>query len=161
MVAPTTTGTFVNSRCSTELAPDDDRHISVEAHHVQVLDEGRQGLVEWWNLLAAADEVVGVKIPRAKCNGHAPGTGHRPRPAGAPSGTGRARGDHRGGYRRRRSRRVAATHGRSGRERWDLRALHPELLPSGRRQKLKRLALNGVHDARHSHLSKNWFGSEP
>ncbi len=51
--------------------------------------------------------------------------------------------------------------GRNGRERWDLRALPPELSPSGRRQKLKRLALNSVHDVRRSHSSKNWFDSEP
>jgi len=49
--------------------------VPVQAAGVDLLDQGREGHVELRQALAALAEVVGVVVPAAEGQGHAPGAG--------------------------------------------------------------------------------------
>ena len=64
-------GVLVDLGRAAELAPDDDRHVLVEPARVEVVDQGRQGLIELREVRAALAEVVPVEVPAAEGQRHA------------------------------------------------------------------------------------------
>ena len=73
VVAP---GVFVDQRRASELPPGDDGHVLVEAAGMEILDEGREPLIELRQVgVAHAVEVVGVEVPAAKVERYDAGSG--------------------------------------------------------------------------------------